>query len=45
MKRCIVLYNHPNYGEQCPALPSAVLAYEMQLAAWDYNNELYENTT
>ena len=45
MKRCMVMYNHPNYGDRCPALPSAMLAYELQLAAWDYNEELYKNAT
>ena len=45
MKRCVVIYDHPNYGDRCPALPSAALAYEMQLVAWDYDGELYENAT
>jgi len=39
------MYDHPNYGDRCPALPSAMLVYEMQLAAWDYDKELYKNTT
>jgi len=38
------MYDHANYGLGCPALPSTALAYEMQLAAWDYDNELYKNT-
>ena len=45
MKRYVVMYDHPNYGDRCPALPLAALAYEMQLAAWDYDDELYENAT
>jgi len=45
LKRCVVTYDHPNYGLGCPALPSSTLAYKMQLAAWDYNGELYKNAT
>jgi len=45
LRRCVVTYNHPNYRHGCPALPSSVLAYEMQLAAWDYDRELYKNAT
>jgi len=39
------MYDHANYGLGCPALPSSALAYEMQLAAWDYDEELYKNAT
>ena len=45
LKRCVVTYDHPNYGLRCLALPSSALAYEMQLAAWDYDGELYKNAT
>ena len=45
LKRCVVTYDHPNYGLGCLALPSSALAYEMQLAAWDYDGELYKNAT
>jgi len=45
LKWCVVTYDHPNYGLGCPALPSSALAYEMQLAAWDYDGELYKNAT
>ena len=45
LKRCVVTYDHPNYGLGCLALPSSALAYEMQLVAWDYDGELYENAT
>jgi len=45
LKWCVMTYDHPNYGLGCPALPSSALAYEMQLAAWDYDGELYKNTT
>jgi len=45
LKQCVVTYNHPNYRLRCPALPSSTLTYEMQLAAWDYNEELYKNAT
>jgi len=45
LKWCVVTYDHPNYGLGCPALPSSALAYEMQLAAWDYDRELYKNAT
>jgi len=38
------MYDHANYGLGCPALPSSALAYKMQLAAWDYDEELYKNT-
>ena len=43
LKRCVVTYDHANYGSGCPALPSAALAYEMQLAAWDYDGDLYDD--
>jgi len=45
LKRCVVTYDHANYGTGCPALPSATLAYKMQLVAWDYDGELYKNAT
>ena len=45
LKRCIVMYNHANYRTGCLALPSAMLMYKMQLAAWDYDGKLYKNTT
>ena len=44
LNRCIVTYDHANYGSRCLALPSAALAYEMQLAAWDYDEELYKDS-
>ena len=45
MKWYVVMYDHSNYRDRCPALPSATLAYEIQLAAWDYNDKLYKNAT
>ena len=43
MKWCVVTFDHPNYGLGCLALPSSALAYKMQLAAWDYDKELYQD--
>ena len=45
LKRCVVTYDYANYGSGCLALPSAALSYEMQLAAWDYDEELYKRAT